>query len=297
MMDPDSFDVLGKWEIDRGPQTLAYDFWWHLGFDTLISSEWGTPNMVKHGVNPEILLAGGYGHQLHVWDLRRRRHQQALDLGKEQQMTLELRPAHDPTKAYGFLGVVVSLADLSSSIWLWHRDNGTWAIRKIIEIPAERPIRSSCRHCSKASRRSRRSSPTSISRSTTASSTSRAGAPASSGSDVSDPFKPKLTGSVHIGGIVRHTPHPQSENAVERRTSDGRGEPRRPPRVFTNSLYVPWDEQFYPDGIRGWMVKMDAKPEGGIDFDRKFFLDFGESRPHQVRLEGGDASSDSYCYA
>ena len=66
---------------------------------------------------------------------------------------------------------------------------------------------------------------------------------------------------------------------------------------FTNSLYVPWDEQFYPDGVRGWMAKMDVKPRGGIDFDRKFFLDFGEQRPHQVRLEGGDASSDSYCYA
>ena len=98
MMDPDTFDVLGQWEIDRGPQTLAYDFWWHLGLDTMMSSEWGTPNMVKDGVNPELLLAGKYGHQVHVWDLRRRRHQQAIDLGKEQQMTLELRPAHDPNK-------------------------------------------------------------------------------------------------------------------------------------------------------------------------------------------------------
>jgi hypothetical protein len=26
--------------------------------------------------------------------------------------------------------------------------------------------------------------------------------------DVSDPFHPKKTGSVHIGGIVRRTPHP-----------------------------------------------------------------------------------------
>src|SRR6266480_6226061 len=117
VMDHESFDVLGKWELDRGPQKLAYDFWWHLGFDTLITSEWGTPSMVKNGVNPEILLSGGYGHQLHVWDLRRRRHQQTLDLGKEQQMTLELRPAHDPTKAYGFLGVVVSLKNHTSSIW------------------------------------------------------------------------------------------------------------------------------------------------------------------------------------
>ena len=130
VMDHESFDVLGKWELDRGPQKLAYDFWWHLGFDTLITSEWGTPNMVSKGVNPEILLAGGYGHKLHVWDLPKRRHLQELDLGSEQQMALELRPAHDPTRAYGFLGVVVSLKDLSASIWLWHRDNGKWGIRK-----------------------------------------------------------------------------------------------------------------------------------------------------------------------
>src|SRR5580700_3309970 len=136
VMDHDSFDVLGKWELDRGPQYLAYDFWWHLGLDTVITSEWGTPSMVQHGINPEILLKGGYGHKLHVWDLRKRRHLQEMDLGAEQQMALELRPAHDPTRAYGFLGVVVSLKDLSASIWVWHRDNGKWGIKKVIDIPA-----------------------------------------------------------------------------------------------------------------------------------------------------------------
>jgi selenium-binding protein 1 len=50
-----------------------------------------------------FLLSGGYGHKLHVWDLPKRRHLQELDLGSEQQMVLELRPAHDPTRAYGFL--------------------------------------------------------------------------------------------------------------------------------------------------------------------------------------------------
>jgi selenium-binding protein 1 len=110
-MDPETFDVRGRWEIDRGSQQLAYDMWWHLGYDTMVTSTWGTPNMVKDGVNPELLLAGKYGHTLHVWDLRRRRHVQALDLGDTQQMALELRPAHDPTRAYGFASVVLSLAD------------------------------------------------------------------------------------------------------------------------------------------------------------------------------------------
>src|SRR5512146_2040870 len=141
MMDHDRFEVKGRWEQERGPQYLAYDFFWHLGHETLITSEWGTPNMVKDGVNPELLLAGKYGHALHVWNLRTRRHVQQLDLGAEQQMVLELRPAHNPTETYGFAGVVTSLKDLSSSVWLWHREgkNGSsqWKIRKVIEVPAQ----------------------------------------------------------------------------------------------------------------------------------------------------------------
>ena len=120
--------------------TISHGTW----ATTLLSPEWGTPNMVENGVNPELLLGGKYGHNIHIWDLRKRRHLQSLDLGAEQQMVLELRPAHDPTKAYGFAGVVTSLKDLSSSIWLWHRpkgsnggSNGKFEIKKVIEIPAE----------------------------------------------------------------------------------------------------------------------------------------------------------------
>jgi methanethiol oxidase len=70
-------------------------------------------------------------------------------------------------------------------------------------------------------------------------------------------------------------------------------------RIYlTNSLYTPWDAQFYPDGIRGWMVKLQAAPDWGIEFDERFLVEFEEGvRAHQVRLEGGDASSDSFCYS
>ena len=98
MLDHDDFDVKGAWEKDRGPQELAYDFWWHLGYDRVITSEWGTPKMIEDGVNPELLLANKYGHRLHVFDMKSRRHVQEIDLGAEHQMALELRPAHDPTR-------------------------------------------------------------------------------------------------------------------------------------------------------------------------------------------------------
>jgi len=140
VLDPETFAIKGPWEADRGSQYLAYDFWWHLGHDTMLTSEWGTPEMVENGVVPDLLLGGKYGNALHVWDLDRRKHLQRLELGPQYQMVLELRPAHDPTEAYGFVGCVISNEDLSASVWMWHREgsngNGTWSIRKVIDIPA-----------------------------------------------------------------------------------------------------------------------------------------------------------------
>ncbi|WP_455854696.1 selenium-binding protein SBP56-related protein [Ensifer canadensis] len=51
---------------------------------------------------------------LHFWDLHKRKHLQEIDFGEEHQLVFELRPAHDPTKAYGFVGCVISLKDLSA---------------------------------------------------------------------------------------------------------------------------------------------------------------------------------------
>jgi selenium-binding protein 1 len=305
VLDHENLDVTRAWEEHRGPQYLAYDFYWHLGFDTLITSEWGTPNMVQNGVNPELLLGGKYGHALHVWDLRRRRHLQSLELGPEQQMVLELRPAHDPTRPYGFAGVVVSLKDLSASIWLWHfeRKNGNgsgeWKVREVITIPAEPaaagdlpPLLQGFKAVPPLV------TDLNLSVDDRLLYVSCWGTGELQQYDVSGPFNPKQTGSVRIGGITRRTPHPsQPRTALNggpqmvEVSRDGR-------RVyFTNSLYSPWDAQFYPDGIRGWMVKLDVRPEGGMRFDEKFFLEFPEGmRAHQVRLQGGDASSDSFCY-
>ena len=40
LMDADTFELKGPMGEGARPQNLAYDFWWHLGHDTLISSEW-----------------------------------------------------------------------------------------------------------------------------------------------------------------------------------------------------------------------------------------------------------------
>jgi selenium-binding protein 1 len=236
LLDHDTFDVLRAWETDRGDQYLAYDAWWHLNQNTLITSEWGTPSMIEDGVNPELLLGQKYGHRLHFWDLAAGKLQQTVDLGAQHQMALELRPSHDPGATWGFVGVVVSTEDLSASVWRWSHDNGSWRADKVITIPAEP-------------------------------------AEADALPPALKPFGPQMV-------------------EVSR---DGK-------RIYlTNSLYGAWDDQFYPDGVGSWFAKLDTDPAagGGLAVDEKFFPhgeEFRGRRVHQVRLGGGDASSDSYCY-
>src|ERR687892_2447674 len=137
LIDHDTFDVIGAWELDRGEQFFSYDVWWHLNHDTVITSEWATPSMIENGLNPEDLLGRKFGHHLDFWSMSERKLLQRVDLGDEHQMVLELRPAHDPNKAWGFVGVVISVADLSASVWLWYRDDDRWAAKRVITIPAE----------------------------------------------------------------------------------------------------------------------------------------------------------------
>ncbi len=301
LLDQNSFEVLGPWEADRGNQYLAYDFWWHINHNVMITSEWATPSMIENGIVPELLLGRQYGHRLHFWDMKTRKNIQTIDLGDEHQMVLELRPAHNPDQKYGFVGVVVSVEDLSASIWLWHQDGDEWAATKVITIPAEpapadqlppllqgfgavpplvtdinlsvddRFLYVSCWGTGELRQY-----------------------------DVSDPFHPVETGSVRIGGIVGQVPHPARPGQplaggpqMVEVGRDGKGV------YFTNSLYGAWDDQFYPAGVGAWMARLDVGENGGISFDERFFVEgdaFRGRRVHQVRLQGGDASSDSYCF-
>lgn len=298
LMDPETFDVRGQWEIQRGDQRFAYDAWWHLGYDTLVTSEWGTPDMFENGLVPELLLGAKYGRRLHFWDLHKRTLQQTIDFGDKYQLVFELRPAHDPTKAYGFVNAVLNLEDLSSSIWVWHRDGQKWAVTKIIDIPAEPADPDKLPPLLKGFKAvPPLVTDIDLSMDDRFLYVACWGTGALHQYDVSDPFKPKLTGKVHIGGVVARNGHPAAKGPLNggpqmvEVSRDGK-------RIyFTNSLYGAVDPQFYPEGINGWMVKLDAAPEGGIAFDERFFVDWpAPHRPHQIRLEGGDCSSDSYCY-
>jgi selenium-binding protein 1 len=227
LLDHTSYEIRGAWERDRGPQYLAYDFWWHLTNNVMITSEWGTPSMIEDGLQADQLLGRQYGHAIHFWDLRRGTHLQRIDLGDQHQMVLELRPAHDPEQTYGFAGVVISVEDLSASVWLWHRDDGRWAATKVISIPAtpadpqqlpdalkpfgavppfvtdidlsvdDRFLYVSCWGTGELKQY-----------------------------DVSDPFHPRETGAVRIGGVAAraaHPAHPTYRSPAGRRWSRSAG--------------------------------------------------------------------------
>jgi selenium-binding protein 1 len=302
LLDHDSFDVIGAWELDRGEQFFAYDVWWHLKHDTVITSEWGTPSMFENGLNPEDLLGRRFGHHLNFWSMSQRRLTQRVDLGDQHQIVLELRPAHDPAKAWGFVGTTISVEDLSASVWLWHREDERWAARKVITVPAEpadpdqlppalqpfgaapplitdidlsvddRWLYVSCWGTGELKQY-----------------------------DVADPFHPRESGSMRLGGIVRRQPHPAASDRPLAGGPQMVEVSRDSRRVYvTNSLYAAWDDIFYPDGIGAWLAKLDADSDaGGLTVDARFFPngdEFRGLRVHQTRLEGGDASSDSYCY-
>ena len=297
LLDCESFEVLGRWEMERGDQRLSYDFWWNIPHDYMVSSEWALPPQFENGLVGEDLLANKYGHRLHFWDLHARRHMQTIDLGANHQMALEIRPAHEPTKDYGFVGVVVDTTNLEASVWTWWKENGTFKAKKTVTVSPEPADPAKLPGMLKPFK----AVPPLIS-DIDLSLDDRFLYAACWGTgelrqyDVSDPMQPKLSGSVKLGGIVKHTAHPSGKSfgggpQMVEISRDGE-------RVyFTNSLYSTWDTQFYPDGVPGRMVMARANPRGGIELDRDFCVDFEEGYgSHQVRLAGGDCSTDSYCF-
>lgn len=293
VLDHDTFNVVGRWELFRGPQYYAYDFWWNLPSGYMISSEWTVPECFENGFSLKCLQEGRYGNKIHVWDLAKRRHVYAVELGNEHRMVLEIRPFKDPTKLMGYVNVVVNTKDLSSSVWLWFFEDGKWQAEKVIDIPAQPLERPDLPDVLKPfGAVPPLVTDIDMSLDDKYLYISLWGFGELRRYDVTDPFRPRLAGTVKLGGILHKADHPSGTRLTGAPqmitvSRDGR-------RIYvTNSLYSSWDNQFYP-GIKGWLVKVNSGET--LEVDKEFFVNFGEARTHQVRLEGGDSSTDSFCY-
>jgi methanethiol oxidase len=114
--------------------------------------------------------------------------------------------------------------------------------------------------------------------------------------DITDRTHPKLTGQLWLGGL-RGMPSDAGRDLnggpqMLQLSLDGR-------RLYvTNSLYSTWDNQFYP-GLKSWMLRVNCHPDGGMEVDPDFFVDFsdrrgGPARAHETRLQGGDCTTEIF---
>ena len=219
----------------------------------------------RDGLNPEDLLGRRFGHHLNFRSMSERKLVQRVDLGDEHQMVLELRPAHDPSKTWGFAGVVISVEDLSASVWPRHQDGDGWAVKKVITVRAEpapaEPLPPALQPFGAV--------PPVISDIDLSVDdrwlyVSCWGTGELKEFEVSSPHKPKETGSVRLGGIVSRQAHPsqpgQPLNGGPQMVEISRDGKRVD---VTNSLYAAVDEIFYPDGVgRGWRSSTPTSPRG-----------------------------------
>jgi selenium-binding protein 1 len=284
LLDAQSFEVKGRWENGGPRPPMNYDFWYQPRKDVLVSSEFGDPNAYEKGFDPADVGAGRYGRRLHFWRLGERRLEQTIDLGDQGLVPLEVRWLHDPEADEGFVG-----ATLSSVIWRFHRSNGAYGAEPVITteavevdgFPFPAPALITDLVVSMDDR--------SLYFSSWLHGELRR-------YDISDPAHPRLTAQLQLGGVLgRPSDGDRDLNGgpqMIQLSMDGR-------RLYvTNSLYSTWDNQFYP-GLRSWLMRVDCSPDGGMEIDPDFFVDLhdrpgGPARAHEVRLQGGDCTTEIF---
>jgi selenium-binding protein 1 len=284
VLDAKTFELKGRWENGGETPRFNYDFWYQPRKNALISSEFGEPNAYEPGFDIDDVPAGRYGSRLHFWNLAERTLEQTIDLGENGLVPLEARWLHDPDADEGFVG-----AALSSTMWHFHRDNGSFKADQVIAVesvplegwPFPVPglitdllvsmddrflylanwLHGDVRQY-----------------------------------DISDPREPTLTGQIWLGGVIGKPSDSRRDlnggpNMIQL-SYDGR-------RLYvTNSLYSTWDNQFYSE-LRSWLLRIDCDPNGGMEIDHDFFVDFhdrpaGPARTHEVRLQGGDCTTEIF---
>ncbi|MEZ5287535.1 MAG: selenium-binding protein SBP56-related protein [Vicinamibacterales bacterium] len=302
-LDAETFDLRGPWELDRGPQTLGGELGWHPTHDSAVSGEWGPASLLDEGIDAARLRARGYGRHLHVWRTSERAHARALDLDPDGQLLGPVRPLNHPARVAGFAALTTSARDWSATVHVWERtgrgDAACWSTAPVIAIPGtpagERPLPAVLDGVGAV--------PPLVT-DLALSLDDRWLYVACWGTgelrqyDVTCLRTPRLTGVLHLGGIARDIVHRQRPDAALeggpcalQLSRDGR-------RLYvTNSMGAAWDRQFHPPGVRGWMARVEIAATGEWRLDDRFLVALDGWRPHGIRLEGGDAASDSYCYA
>lgn len=306
LLDGETFEVKGNWEVEGHAAPFGYDFWYQPRHNVMVSTEWGTPKKLFNGFKIEDVIAGHYGRQIHVWDWTKHTRIQTLDLGEDGQIPLEVRFLHNPDADQGFVGCA-----LSSSVFRFYKtEDGTWAADKVIQVPPKKvegwtlpempglitdiliSLDDRFLYISNWLHGDIRQY------------------------DITNPKKPKLAGQIFLSGsILKNGPVKVLEDQELKCQPEpvivkGKQIPGGPQMIqlsldgnrlyATTSLYSAWDKQFYPDMINegSVMLQIDVDTKkGGLSLNQNFLVDFGKEPDgpvlaHECRYEGGDCSSD-----
>ncbi|XP_060094139.1 methanethiol oxidase-like [Heteronotia binoei] len=305
LLDAETFEVKGNWERPTQAAPQGGDFWYQPRHNVMMSGEWGIPKFFVSGLNPTDLGKGRYGRRLNVWDWTTHCLLESIDLG-EDSTPVAVRFLHNPDAAHGMV-----ICGISGIIMHFYKtQDGSWTAEKVIQIPSKK-----------------------------VSGWSLPEMPALCADmvislddrfiyisnflhgdirqyDITNPFCPKLVGQVFVGGsipkggVVTVLEDPELDCQPDPLIIQGRrvyGGPEMlqlsldGKRLYcTNSLYTPWDKQFYPELVRegSVMLQIDVDTEhGGLYLNEDFLVDFGKepcgpARAHEMRYPGGDCTSD-----
>ncbi|KAK8749338.1 hypothetical protein OTU49_015803, partial [Cherax quadricarinatus] len=299
-----TFEHTGPWT--RMDSEFGYDYWYQPARDVLISSEWGCPTAYFKGFNPKDVESGKYGTHLNVYSWSDQRLLQRIDLGIEGIMPLEIRFLHNPLATQGFVGCAL----YANVFRFYQKDDGSYAAEKVISIPpkkvegwtlSEMPgvmtdilisLDDRFLYFSNWAHGDVRQY------------------------DISDPEHPKMVGQIFLGGsivkggpvkVIHDTELTEQPDPVYVKGKMLEGSPQMiqlsldGKRLYvTDSLFSPWDKQFYPMVAKNGsvMLQIDVNTEtGGLTLNHNFLVDFGKepdgpALAHEIRYPGGDCSSD-----
>lgn len=299
-----TFEHTGPWTAMDSE--YGYDYWYQPTHDVLISTEWGCPKAIFKGFDPKDVEAGKYGTHINVYSWSDRRLLQKIDLGLEGVMPLEIRFLHDPLATEGYVG-----SALYANVFRFYRkEDGTYAAHKVIDVPPktvegwalpEMPgiitdilvsLDDRYLYFSNWAHGDIRQY------------------------DITDTKNPKLVGQVFLGGsivkggpvkVTHDTELTEQPNPVYIKGKRILGSPQMlqlsldGKRLYvTDSLFSPWDRQFYPSIVEKGSVMLQIDVDtvnGGLTLNQNFLIDFGKepdgpALAHEIRYPGGDCTSD-----
>ena len=284
VLDAKTFEVKGRWENGGEKPPLNYDFWYQPRKNVLVSSEFGEPNAYEKGFDLADVEAGRYGRRIHFWNLAERKLEQTVDLGENgldpARGALAARPrGRGGLRRRRALERDVALPPRQRRLGGRAGDRGRERRARGLAVSGARPdhrprpldgrplplLRQLAARRPPPVRRVR-------------------------------PRQPEADRPALARRRARQAERRRPRAA--RRAADAPALLRRPPPLRHQLALLDLGQPVLP-GLRSWLLRVDCDPNGGIEVDRDFFVDFhdrpdGPARAHEVRLQNGDCTTEIF---